>query len=136
MTFKTFLKDSEAIFIQIRYRISCKDNISTIVHLHNIYFDYLNKLNKFNFLKSKKKKNALCQLLNKVLNDVVELLKLNAFEQAYDLIDAFHCLPSIFIAHRFDIPENYWKIYVEPYSIRWDPTFLILVKKMYEGLID
>ena len=75
-------------------------------------------------------------MLNKVLNDVVELLKLNAFEQAYDLIDAFHCLPSIFIAHRFDIPENYWKIYVEPYSIRWDPTFLILVKKMYEGLID
>ena len=137
MTFKTFVKKSERLFIQARYRISCRDNISTIICIQNAYKNELDKYNHFaHFLRSSNKKTAIGQLLIKVLDDVVELLKNDSYEQAYDLVDAFHCLPSIFMAHGYVIPEDYWKLYVEPYSIKWDSTYLMSIKRIFGNILS
>ncbi len=137
MMFKTFLRESETILIQIRYKLSYKADISTIIYLQNSYMDNLNKLCHFEIKReSSAKKKAVGQLLAKTINDVVELIKNGSYAQAYDLVDAFHCLPSVFLAHHYDIPNDYWEIYVVPYSNKWDASFSVEVKKMYPCFAD
>lgn len=70
------------------------------------------------------KKQDIYRLLIRVCEELKHLLENNNFKKAYDLADCIHCLPEIIADNCFVIPKSYWKIYVRPYRVMWDKTFL------------
>lgn len=55
----------------------------------------------------------------KNLTDLKLLLQSEKFEQAYDLVDALHDLPTMIADNKGVIPKNYWKLYIQPYCKKW-----------------
>lgn len=78
-----------------------------------------------NFLKDKK----IYALLVKLCKESICILECTNFARAYDLIDSYHCLPSILVYNNFSIPKSFWKNYIKPYRNKWDKTFLIAEQK-------
>lgn len=65
-----------------------------------------------------KDKDFQDELLNN-LNDLKLLLQAEKFEQAYDLVDALHALPTIIADNNGIIPKNYRKTFSQPYRKKW-----------------
>ena len=64
------------------------------------------------------------QLIIFVMSKLINMLHENNFEQAFDLIDAFHVLPEL-IAREISINYNeYYDIYIKPLGIKWGISFI------------
>lgn len=75
------------------------------------------------------KNNLLYQVLIKICRELKWLLGENKYSQAYDLVDATHCLPIIIADNSFSIPRSYWKSYMRVYRQKWDKHFLLVEEK-------
>ncbi len=96
-------------------------NIWEFIYHENIYVHY----------KITKDKN-INKLLVCLCTQLQQLLIQKKYQQAYDLVDAVHCLPNIIVENEFQIPKSYWKIYVKPYRKKWDKTFLKSQEKVFK----
>lgn len=56
--------------------------------------------------------------------EICNLLRDKKFDNAYDLIDAIHCLPEAIINKSQWSPKEFWEIYIHPYREKWDNNFL------------
>lgn len=72
------------------------------------------------------------RLLIQLCNTLKELLYQQHFEQAYDLVDCFHCLPNIIADHNLTIPKYYWKTYIKAYRNKWNRAFLKDEEKQFK----
>lgn len=63
-------------------------------------------------------------LLIKLCEQTICVLNAQAFENAYDFMDSYHCLPDIIADNNFRIPRSYWKIYIRLYREKWENKFL------------
>lgn len=70
------------------------------------------------------KKSDIYSLLIKLILSLIYELEQENFEKAYDLVDAFHCLPDIIADNNFTVPKSYWKTFVKTYRNKWDYDFL------------
>lgn len=52
-------------------------------------------------------------------NQIEYLINIENFEQAYDLIDAIHCLPEILMTADRDM-GSYWDLYILKYQHKWN----------------
>ena len=55
------------------------------------------------------KDENIYKLLGKLCQETILLLEQSNFERAYDLVDAYHCLPEIIANNNFTIPKTFWK---------------------------
>lgn len=89
------------------------------------YINFNNFYVNRNFLKDEK----IYALIVKLCRESICILKCANFVRAYDLIDSYHCLPSILAYNNFNIPKSFWRNYIKPYRNKWDKTFLITEQK-------
>lgn len=75
------------------------------------------------------KNGEIYAILKKMCNCLIQLLEKKQYVQAYDLADAFHCLPDVIANSSFTIPKSYWKIYIYAYRKKWAPKFLFEEEK-------
>ena len=70
------------------------------------------------------KNKNIYKLFEKLCKETIALLEQNDYERAYDLVDAYHCLPEIIANNNFTIPKSFWKTFVKDYRSKWDNDFL------------
>ena len=110
-------------FIMIRYDIRSSKNDSllkrTKVIIKMLYaFSHANDI------------CQICFLLEAICNELRIMLQNNQWEQAYDFVDAIHCLPSVVVRSRYRIPVSYINIYIMPYCKKWQHEFDTVIKKI------
>ncbi|MBR6935184.1 MAG: hypothetical protein IKH41_06815 [Clostridia bacterium] len=66
---------------------------------------------------------SLYSLLIKVMKDLESQLLNEEYEKAYDLLDCFHCLPTIIADNNLIIPKSFWNTNVRIYREKWDSNF-------------
>lgn len=76
------------------------------------------------------KNSQIYKLLITICNTLKELLEVQEFDKAYDLVDSVHCLPEIIAENNFSIPKSYWKSFIKSYRKKWDKTFLVQEQKL------
>ncbi len=92
------------------------------IYHNNVYVNHRFLTNKYAY-----------EILIKLCEESINILKTKNFERVYDLIDCYHCLPDIMADHHFCIPKNYWKTYIKPYRDKWDKSFLVVEQKIING---
>lgn len=72
-------------------------------------------------------------ILRKCLTTLIALLESENHENAKDLSDAIHVLPSMIADnYRFEIPGGFWRVYIKQYRKKWDSRFLYDEQKAYK----
>lgn len=66
------------------------------------------------------KNESAYSLLIQLCDELKRLILNRDFDKAYDLADAFHCLPDIIADNDFEIPKSFFKTYINPYMKKWD----------------
>lgn len=119
MRLKNLLREAETTLILIRHDISNNGNTDMILRLQS-QFDNIKEKCTIHF---RTRTFRVCNLYMYVLGEINGLLNNGFYDQAYDLVDAFHCLPSILLSHQYSIPDQFWIVYVLPYANKWDESF-------------
>ncbi|MBP2000776.1 hypothetical protein J2Z69_001807 [Paenibacillus shirakamiensis] len=101
------LEEKNMLNIEHQYPINSKGIIS--INQRNRMYQYL-------------------QIVNLVIEEIKDLILLNKYQQAYDLIDAIHCLPEIIVLQNWN-ERDYWKNFIYPYREKWDSYFLVDVEQ-------
>ena len=57
------------------------------------------------------------------VNKIQPLLIKGAYEEAYAVVDAIHCLPEIFADGRINNLGDYWTSYIEPIRDEWGKDY-------------
>ncbi len=77
----------------------------------------------------------LCDLMDYFCSELLHFLTEKRYKQAYDFIDAIHCLPDILIQAQYSIPLNYMNIYINPYCVKWGDNLDQKIKQIAPNAI-
>lgn len=78
------------------------------------------------------KEEKIYRLFVKLCEETLIFLEQKNYERAYDLIDAYHCLPEIIADNNLSIPKKYWKTFIKSYRKKWDIDFLQAEQKLFK----
>ena len=113
--------------------ISGKKSNSELVHLiknqYELYLDY-------QLLDGDSKQSIdlqnFCGIFLYAFERIRDLLKLNQYDEAYDVVDAVHALPEIFAEGRTRWLRDYWKTYIVPLNKKWKKKYFIQWKSFFK----
>ena len=70
------------------------------------------------------KKADINKFISDILENILRLLTVENYEQAYDLADLAHAIPQILAEFNGAITKSYWKHRIDLYRKKWDKDFL------------
>ena len=120
------------------------NNSDFVVEMHKmmmtkgIRYIFMTNDESFNLLISDTDDNAVVEREDAIRNillysmtKIKMLLKIKAYDEAYDIIDAIHALPEIFANGRVTNLFDYWKIYIEPVRLTWGREYFTEVSRYF-----
>lgn len=110
--------DIKLILIKIRADINAFQKDDAIEHIHSLK----------NILTAPANDNTFFQIIAIVASQTEFLINTESFEQAYDLIDAIHCLPEILMTTDKDM-YSYWNLYILKYQLKWNTNLFDELKE-------
>ena len=150
------LYDISATFMRLRKDIQCEANVAIIeAILPKIQFDkqynddnqirqaiasvqgldrdlwYFVYYNNVYVHRRILKDEYIYTILLVVCERIHKLLICKQFNQAYDIVDAVHCLPDIIAENNFSVTKSYWMHHLKQYRHKWDNKFLVNEQKLY-----
>jgi hypothetical protein len=63
-------------------------------------------------------------IISETISEICKQININNLNNAYDLIDAIHCLPEALLEKKVWNPKDYWDIYINAYRKKWNSQFL------------
>lgn len=110
-----------------------KDKLRQIEYINNstYIFNDTTKSDDSIFLSATKERRFKL-ILKTILLNLQSTLRAGFYEYSYDLVDAVHGLPQIYINSTQKDLKRYWKLYIVPFQKKWKTNALENIKPLFK----
>ncbi len=116
-----------------------KENLSNVEFL-NYFVHFID--NKFisenmiresekNIILEHKRQEILCLIMNIAFLNIIDMLKSQKYENAYNLVDAFHALPKVFMKKKISLGK-YYMTYIKPIEEHFTQAQIKVLKRLFK----